>query len=85
LKRPFSCQAPFEAASVGGPLETGSAPFEPVANLLCVAQRLLDIFIRIQSRYDQRDADRNARIEQQAQGYRRAMSACLEGRGYTVQ
>jgi len=40
---------------------------------------------RIQSRYDQRDADRNARIEQQAQGYRRAMSACLEGRGYTVQ
>jgi len=40
---------------------------------------------RIQSRYDQRDADRNARIEQRAQGYRRAMSACLEGRGYTVQ
>jgi hypothetical protein len=39
----------------------------------------------IQRRYDQRDAQRTARLERQAQGYRRAMSACLEGRGYTVQ
>ena len=40
---------------------------------------------RLQSRYDRRDAQRDARIEQQAQDYRRAMSACLEGRGYAVE
>jgi hypothetical protein len=40
---------------------------------------------RVQDRYDQRDAKRMARLEQQAAGYRRAMSACLSGRGYRVQ
>ncbi|HTR01038.1 MAG TPA: glycine zipper domain-containing protein [Candidatus Acidoferrum sp.] len=39
---------------------------------------------RIQQRYDQRDNQLNARMEQQSNGYRRALSACLEGRGYTV-
>jgi hypothetical protein len=39
---------------------------------------------QIQSRYDQRDAARMARLEEQANNYRRALSACLEGRGYTV-
>jgi hypothetical protein len=34
--------------------------------------------------YDQRDEKIAARLEQQASGYRRAISACLEGRGYTV-
>ena len=38
----------------------------------------------IQHRYDQRDAQIAARLEQQASGYRRAIGACLEGRGYTV-
>ena len=38
----------------------------------------------IQRRYDQRDAQIAARLEQQASGYRRAIGACLEGRGYTV-
>jgi hypothetical protein len=38
----------------------------------------------IQRRYDQRDAQRLARLERQAADYRRAMSACLEGRGYAV-
>lgn len=39
---------------------------------------------RIQQRYDQRDAQSQARLEQQANDYRRAIGACLEGRGYTV-
>ncbi len=39
---------------------------------------------RIQERYDRRDALRAARTEQQADSYRRAMAACLEGRGYSV-
>jgi hypothetical protein len=39
----------------------------------------------VQDRYDQRDAKRMATLEQQAAGYRRAMSACLSGRGYRVQ
>ncbi|HWR87132.1 MAG TPA: glycine zipper 2TM domain-containing protein [Acidiferrobacterales bacterium] len=39
---------------------------------------------RVQQRYDQQQAKRMARIEQQASSYRRAMAACLEGRGYTV-
>lgn len=39
---------------------------------------------QIQQRYDESDAKRAARIEQQASDYRRAMGACLEGRGYTV-
>lgn len=38
----------------------------------------------VQHRYDQRDAQVAARLEQQASGYRRAIGACLEGRGYTV-
>ena len=40
---------------------------------------------RIQRQYEQRDAQNYVRLERQAQDYRRAMSACLEGRGYTVQ
>ena len=35
-------------------------------------------------RYDQRENARMARLEEQAGNYRRALSACLEGRGYTV-
>jgi hypothetical protein len=38
----------------------------------------------IQKRYNESDAQRAARLEQQASAYRRAMGACLEGRGYTV-
>lgn len=33
---------------------------------------------------NQREAARAASLEQQASNYRRAMAACLEGRGYTV-
>jgi hypothetical protein len=39
---------------------------------------------QVQSRYDQRASVRMARLEEQAGNYRRALSACLEGRGYTV-
>jgi len=39
---------------------------------------------RVQERYDRRDAHRYSQIEQRASEYRRAMAACLEGRGYTV-
>jgi hypothetical protein len=39
---------------------------------------------QIQERYDARDARRQAQANQLATDYRRAISACLEGRGYTV-
>lgn len=39
---------------------------------------------KIQQHYDAMDARQYARLETQARNYRRAMSACLEGRGYTV-
>ena len=39
---------------------------------------------RIQSRYNQHDLQQQARLELQATDYRRAVSACLEGRNYTV-
>lgn len=39
----------------------------------------------IQRRYDQRDDRHAVQLERQAQDYRRAMGACLEGRGYAVQ
>lgn len=39
---------------------------------------------RIQQARDQRVDNVNARLEQQSNDYRRAISACLEGRGYTV-
>lgn len=38
----------------------------------------------LQRRYDQRDTQRIAQLERKARDYRRAMSACLEGRGYAV-
>lgn len=38
----------------------------------------------VQQSYDQRDLQAQARLEQRSRDYRRAISACLEGRGYTV-
>lgn len=40
---------------------------------------------QIQQQYDANEAQRYAVLERHARDYRRAMSACLEGRGYTVQ
>lgn len=39
---------------------------------------------RLQSRYDRQAEQRQAALEQAASNYRRAMTACLEGRGYSV-
>lgn len=39
---------------------------------------------RLQEGYDRRASQAAAYTEQQASAYRRAMGACLEGRGYTV-
>jgi hypothetical protein len=39
---------------------------------------------RVQERYDARDARQQAQANQVANDYRRAIGACLEGRGYTV-
>jgi hypothetical protein len=38
----------------------------------------------VQRQYDAKDAQRYARLEKKARDYRRAMTACLEGRGYSV-
>jgi len=39
---------------------------------------------QVQQHYNTKYAQRYAQLERQASNYRRAMSACLEGRGYTV-
>lgn len=39
---------------------------------------------QIQQQYNSRYDERYARVDEQARNYRRAMTACLEGRGYTV-
>lgn len=40
---------------------------------------------QLEEAYNRRDQALDARYEEQANNFRRAMSACLEGRGYTVQ
>jgi hypothetical protein len=40
---------------------------------------------QLEEAYNRRDQALDARYEEQANSFRRAMSACLEGRGYTVQ
>lgn len=39
---------------------------------------------QIQQHYDTKEEQRYAKLERQARDYRRAMTACLEGRGYSV-
>lgn len=39
---------------------------------------------QIQQQYDAKQAQHYARVEKQARDYQRAMTACLEGRGYSV-
>ena len=39
---------------------------------------------QVQRQYDARDARKYAALEKQSRNYQRAMTACLEGRGYTV-
>lgn len=40
---------------------------------------------QVEENYNQRDGTYDAQLEKKATGFRRAMSACLEGRGYSVQ
>jgi Glycine zipper len=75
-------------AAVSSPWNTGSgAAIGAVAGALIGAtadhsrQQQAE---QAQQHYDQRDAAANAHLEQQSGDYRRAISACLEGRGYTV-
>ena len=39
---------------------------------------------QMQRQYDTREARKYARLDRQARDYQRAMTACLEGRGYVV-
>lgn len=39
---------------------------------------------KMQQHYDAKEAQQFARLEKQSRDYQRAMTACLEGRGYTV-
>jgi outer membrane lipoprotein SlyB len=39
---------------------------------------------QLQQQYDAKEAQRYAQLEKQSRDYQRAMTACLEGRGYTV-
>lgn len=65
------------AGAVGGAILGGAAG-------AISDQQRVEAAKRVQSRYDQQAAARMARLESQANDYRRALSACLEGRGYTV-
>ncbi len=65
------------AGAVGGAILGGAAGAASDAQREAHAKQ-------VQSRYDQRDSARMARLEEQANNYRRALTACLEGRGYTV-
>jgi hypothetical protein len=40
--------------------------------------------MQAQQQYDTKDAQSYARLDKQARDYQRAITACLEGRGYTV-
>jgi hypothetical protein len=66
------------AGAVGGAILGGAA------GAVSDAQREAAVK-HIQRRYDREEADRMARLEAQASDYRRALTACLEGRGYTVE
>jgi len=65
------------AGAVGGAIVGGALGAASDANR--EAQRK-----QIQDRYDRRNNAQSARVEEQAGNYRRALTACLEGRGYTV-
>ena len=40
---------------------------------------------QLEQQYNSQESTNYARLDQQARNYKRAMAACLEGRGYTVQ
>jgi hypothetical protein len=65
------------AGAVGGAILGGAA------GAISDSQRQEQIR-SVQNRYDQQDAASMAQLDQSADNYRRAITACLEGRGYTV-
>lgn len=75
-------------AAVSGPYHAGGgAAVGAIAGAIIGAaadQNRQERAEAVQQRYDQRDAQVAARLERQSADYKRAISACLEGRGYTV-
>jgi hypothetical protein len=65
------------AGAVGGAIIGGALGAASDATRVAQAKK-------VQQHYDQRYNAQAARLEEQASNYRRAMTACLEGRGYTV-
>lgn len=65
------------AGAVGGAIVGGALGAASDASRQAQAKR-------IQDRYDRRNNAQSAALEEQASNYRRALTACLEGRGYTV-
>jgi hypothetical protein len=65
------------AGAIGGAIVGGALGAASDASREAQAQRIED-------RYNRRGDAQSAQVEEQATNYRRAMSACLEGRGYTV-
>jgi hypothetical protein len=48
------------------------------------AQQAQEQAQQVRERESARDTARTARLEEQSTNYRRAITACLQGRGYTV-
>lgn len=65
------------AGAVGGAIVGGALGAASDASRQAQAKR-------VQERYDRRYNAQSAQLEEQASNYRRALTACLEGRGYTV-
>ena len=65
------------AAAIGGAIVGGALGAASDANRQAQAKQ-------VQDRYDRRNSAQDAQIEEQASNYRRALTACLEGRSYTV-
>lgn len=65
------------AGAIGGAIVGGALGAASDATRSAQAQQIED-------RYNRRNNAQSAQIDEQASNYRRAMSACLEGRGYTV-
>jgi outer membrane lipoprotein SlyB len=75
-------------ALIGGPRHAGQgaligAAGGAVAGAASDASRV-EAARQQEEAYASRDQRRDAQLETRASGFRRAMSACLEGRGYSV-
>jgi hypothetical protein len=65
------------AGAIGGAIVGGALGAASDANRTAQAKQIED-------RYNRRNNAQSGQVEEQASNYRRAMTACLEGRGYTV-